>query len=72
MKEDLVEEEAMKEDLVDVLIVGLSALVCLLSMDGIRKFINSKPPGRRLVISYQGGKYGVLPSFMLGDFYGLS
>ena len=48
----MVEEQAMKEDLVDILIVGLSALVCLLSMDGIRKFIYPKPSGRRLVISY--------------------
>ena len=52
MKENLVEVEVDLENLVDVLIVGFSALVCLLSMGGIRKFIFSKPPGRRLVISY--------------------
>ena len=41
----------MKEDQVDVLVVGLSAILCLLAMAGIREFIFSKAPGRRLVIS---------------------
>ena len=38
-----------KENMIDVIVVGLSAILCLLAMDGIRKFIYCNPPGRRLV-----------------------